>query len=112
MYHAFKLVKAASFMDEKLSIRVNIAERYYPLKVDRSDEEKVRRAVKLINEKVLGYKQRHGDKDVQDWLAMACMFFALKMVESEANQDMEVAMKGMRDLDKKLSEYLEYVVEK
>lgn len=98
-------------MDEKLSIRVNIAERYYPLKVDRNDEEKVRRAVKLINEKVLGYKQRHGDKDVQDWLAMACMFFALKVVESEANHDMEEAMKGMRDLDKKLSEYLDYVVE-
>ncbi len=99
-------------MEEKLSIRVNIAERYYPLKVDRNDEEKMRKAVKLINEKVLGYKQRHGEKDVQDWLSMACMYFALKVVESEANQDLEVAMGGMRDLEKKLSEYLDYVVEK
>jgi len=99
-------------MDEKLSIRVNIAERYYPLKVDRNDEEKVRRAVKLINEKVLGYRQRYGDKDVQDWLSMACMFFALKVVESEANQDLEVAMRGLLDLDKKLAEYLDYVEEK
>ncbi|MDR2938635.1 MAG: cell division protein ZapA [Prevotellaceae bacterium] len=99
-------------MDEKLSIRVNIAERYYPLKVDRNDEEKMRRAVKFINEKVLSFKQRHGDKDVQDWLSMACMFFALKVVESEADQDLELAVRGMRDLDKKLSEYLDYVVER
>ena len=99
-------------MDEKLSIRVNIAERYYPLKVDRNDEEKVRKAVKLINEKALGYRQRYGDKDVQDWLSMACMFFALKVVESEANQDLEVAVRGMLDLDKKLAEYLDYAEEK
>jgi len=99
-------------MDEKLSIRVNIAERYYPLKVDRNDEEKVRRAVKLINEKVLGYKQRYGDKDVQDWLSMACMFFALKVVESEGSQGLEATMRGMLDLDKKLAEYLSYAEER
>ncbi|MDY6800169.1 MAG: cell division protein ZapA, partial [Bacteroidota bacterium] len=56
-------------MDEKLSIRVNVADRYYPLKIDRSDEEKIRKAAKLINEKVLQYKQRYSDKDVQDFLA-------------------------------------------
>jgi len=99
-------------MDEKLSIRVNIAERFYPLKVDRNDEEKVRRAVKQINEKVLSYRQRYGGKDVQDWLSMACMFFALKVVESEANHDVEVAVRGMLDLDKKLAEYLEYAEER
>ena len=36
-------------MDDKLSIKVNVAERYYPLKIDRSDEEKIRRAARLIN---------------------------------------------------------------
>jgi len=45
-------------MDDKLSIRVNVADRYYPLKVEREDEEKIRRAARLINEKVLQYKQR------------------------------------------------------
>ena len=96
-------------MDGKLSIRVNIAERYYPLKVERSDEEKMRKAVKLINEKVLGYKQHYSEKDVQDWLSMACMYFALKVVESEANQDLSAAMRGMLDLDKKLGEYLDFI---
>jgi cell division protein ZapA len=98
---------------EKLSIRVNIAERYYPLKIERDDEEKVRQAVKLINEKVLSYKQRHnGSSDMQDWLAMASMYFAMKVVENEQNQSLPKAIEGLKDLDKKLSEYLDYVTEK
>ena len=36
-------------MDDKLTIRVNIVYRYYPLKIDRKDEEKIRRATKKIN---------------------------------------------------------------
>ena len=39
-------------MEEKLSIKVQIAERFYPLKIDRQDEEKIRKAAKLINDKV------------------------------------------------------------
>ncbi|MCX6334430.1 MAG: cell division protein ZapA, partial [Bacteroidia bacterium] len=58
-------------MDDKLSIRVNVADRYYPLKVERENEEKIRKAARMINEKVLQYKQRYADKDVQDFLAMA-----------------------------------------
>jgi len=37
-------------MEEKLSIRVNIADRYYPLKIERDDEERIRRAAKMIND--------------------------------------------------------------
>jgi cell division protein ZapA len=40
-------------MDDKLSIRVNVADRYYPLKVERENEEKIRKAARMINEKVL-----------------------------------------------------------
>ncbi|GAJ21014.1 unnamed protein product, partial [marine sediment metagenome] len=65
-------------MDEKLSIRVNVADRYYPLKIDRRDEEKIRRAAKMINEKVLKYKQKYSDKDVQDFLAMAALQYVIK----------------------------------
>ena len=60
-------------MDDKLSIRVNVADRYYPLKVERENEEKIRKAARMINEKVLQYKQRYTDKDVQDFLAMAAL---------------------------------------
>jgi cell division protein ZapA (FtsZ GTPase activity inhibitor) len=66
-------------MDEKLSIRVNVADRYYPLKVERENEEKIRKAARMINEKVLQYKQRYTDKDVQDFLAMASLQYVIKL---------------------------------
>jgi cell division protein ZapA (FtsZ GTPase activity inhibitor) len=64
-------------MDDKLSIRVNVADRYYPLKVERENEEKIRKAARMINEKVLQYKQRYTDKDVQDFLAMASLQYVI-----------------------------------
>ncbi len=70
-------------MDDKLSIRVNVADRYYPLKVERENEEKIRKAARMINEKVLQYKQRYSDKDVQDFLAMASLQYVIKLIEEE-----------------------------
>ena len=70
-------------MDDKLSIRVNVADRYYPLKVERENEEKIRKAARMINEKVLQYKQRYTDKDVQDFLAMAALQYVIKLTEEE-----------------------------
>ena len=70
-------------MEGKLSIKVNIAERYYPLKIERVDEEKIRKAARTINEKVLLYKQKYIDKDTQDFLAMAALQFVIKLMEDE-----------------------------
>jgi len=78
-------------MDDKLSIRINIADRYYPLKIDRKDEEKIRKAARSINEKVLQYKQKYTDKDTQDFLAMAALQFVIKVLDSEGDtSDSEV----------------------
>lgn len=86
-------------MDDKLSIKVNLVDRYYPLKIDRRDEEKIRKAAKMINEKVLQYKQRYNDndKDTQDFLAMAALQFVIKNLELEN-------VSNEADLNSKLSE--------
>ncbi len=93
-------------MDEKLSIKVNVADRFYPLKIDGTDEEKIRKAARLINEKVLQYKQRYTDKDTQDFLAMAALQFVTKMIELEQNQNNEGLEAILQELDSELSEYL------
>ena len=87
-------------MDDKLSIRINIADRYYPLKIDRKDEEKIRKAARSINEKVLQYKQKYSDKDTKDFLAMAALQFVIKVLDKEADtSDSEVLEKiaGMNE---------------
>jgi cell division protein ZapA len=45
---------------EELSIKIRIAEREYPMKVKRDDEERVRTASRLINEKLKSYKDQFG----------------------------------------------------
>jgi cell division protein ZapA (FtsZ GTPase activity inhibitor) len=94
-------------MDDKLSIRVNVADRYYPLKVEREDEEKIRRAARLINEKVLQYKQRYTDKDVQDFLAMAALQFVIKLSEEEEKISSDYLPDAINELTQKIDAVLE-----
>jgi len=93
-------------MEDKLSIKVNVADRFYPLKIDRRDEEKIRRAAKMINEKVLQYKQRYTDKDVQDFLAMAALQFVIKVIDSDNRLDDSHIMEELKELNAELGEYI------
>ena len=93
-------------MDDKLSIKVNVADRYYPLKIERKDEEKIRKAARLINEKVLQYKQRYLDKDVQDFLAMASLQFVTRVIEMEGKFDIQPLEQKLQELDEELGDYL------
>lgn len=93
-------------MDDKLSIRISIADRYYPLKIERRDEEKIRSAARLINEKVLQYKQKYIDKDAQDFLAMAALQFVIKVLDLEVKNDMQLVMDEIRELNTELDSIL------
>jgi cell division protein ZapA (FtsZ GTPase activity inhibitor) len=94
-------------MDEKLSIRVNVADRYYPLKVERENEEKIRKAARMINEKVLQYKQRYSDKDVQDFLAMASLQYVIKLAEEEEKLSKDEFPDALKELIGKIDAVLE-----
>lgn len=76
------------------------------LRVDRDDEERIRKAAKLINDKVLQYKQRYNDKDVQDFLAMAALQYVIKNLEMENSQDASPLVNAVSLLDQKLEKIL------
>lgn len=61
---------------EKYSIKVNILNRPYPLLVRSEEEESVRNAARLINEKVKVYKERFSVKDDLDLVIMCCLELA------------------------------------
>ena len=94
-------------MDEQLSIKVQIAERFYPLKIKRTDEEKIRKAARLINDKVLQYKQRYTDKDTQDFMAMAALQFVINLLDCEQQQNVVSLEKELNDLSAELDQILE-----
>lgn len=72
-------------MDE-LSIKIKIADREYPMKVKKHEEERVRAAGKVINDKLKTYREQFGLDDKQDLLAMTA-FDALveKMAAEESD---------------------------
>ena len=92
--------------DDMLSIKVQIAERFYPLKIKRQDEEKIRKAARLINDKVLQYKQRYTDKDTQDFMAMAALQFVISLIDCEQQQNVVSLEKELVDLSSELDELL------
>ena len=63
-------------MDETLSIKVTIANRQYPLRIARAEEESVRKSAKLINERIKEYEENYAVRDPQDLLAMCVLQFA------------------------------------
>jgi cell division protein ZapA len=93
-------------MEDMLSIKVQIAERFYPLKIKRQDEEKIRKAARLINDKVLQYKQRYTDKDTQDFMAMAALQFVINLIDCEQQQNVVSLEEELNSLSSELDELL------
>jgi cell division protein ZapA (FtsZ GTPase activity inhibitor) len=93
-------------MEDKLSIKVNLVDRYYPLKIESKDEERIRKAAKLINERVMQYKQRYTDKDTQDFLAMAALQFVIKNLEIEDQINEQPFIESLAEINNELEEFL------
>lgn len=73
-------------MDE-LSIKVKIAGRTYPLTIPRNDEEKVRRAARLIDDQYHFFREQYAVKDRADLLAMVALQIATANLNAESKAD-------------------------
>ncbi len=96
-------------MKEKLSIKVSVAGRIYPLTIERHEEESVRKAAKLVNDKVTDYEQNYNIKDRQDLLAMTALNFASQyaLEKESTHQDDKNLIERLEKLDKLVSRELE-----
>lgn len=72
-------------MSESNDVKVNvvIAGRSYRLNVDKTEEDNVRRAVGMINERVEEYKRIYSDKDYLSLVSMVCIQLATSVVKNE-----------------------------
>lgn len=62
----------------KLSIKVVVAGRNYPLTVEESEKDLVEKAAAEINTKIQFLKENYAVKDAQDLLAMSALQIAVK----------------------------------
>lgn len=73
-------------MDEQeISIKVSIGDRNYPLKINAAEEEHVRKAAQLINEKAKFYRENFSVKDKQDALALTALEYATEALQLVRN---------------------------
>jgi cell division protein ZapA len=93
-------------MTEKLSINIKIDGRSYPLKVDKENEEKFRKAAKIINDIVLQYRQKYQTSDPLDVLAMTAFQFVLKSIDLEEKADRSPLFDELKKIDEELGDYL------
>ncbi len=85
-----------------LSIRIKIGDRDYPMKVRAEDEARIRRAGKLINDRLKRYREEFGLDDRQDLLAMVafdCMVETMEVSEmsSEAIEKVTSTIQQIND---------------
>ncbi|MHA4812397.1 cell division protein ZapA [Flavitalea flava] len=94
-------------MQELIPINVVIGDRTYRIKIERADEEQVRKALKTINDKIIEYKTHFAGKDMQDYIAMVLLWYATQLSAGE-NQSaisspiLEALSKMEQQLDKVL----------
>jgi cell division protein ZapA (FtsZ GTPase activity inhibitor) len=94
-------------MDE-LSISVTIADRSYKLAVEKDQEELVRKAVRLIDNRIKEYSNSYAYKDKQDLVAMVALEYAvssLKLERSQAEKEDHLD-RQLVTLDTTLNEFL------
>jgi cell division protein ZapA (FtsZ GTPase activity inhibitor) len=92
----------------ELSIKVLIAGRTYPLTIKKEEEESVRKAAKLINERVKEYEDNYSVRDKQDLLAMCALQIASQNLdlEKKAGSQNEEVETQLVEIDKLVSDYL------
>ena len=91
----------------EISIKINIADRVYPLKVNMEEEEIIRRAAKLINDRIREFQENYAVKDKQDLLSMCVLHYATASLKAEKKvmvEDTDVADK-VYQLDHLLSDF-------
>jgi cell division protein ZapA (FtsZ GTPase activity inhibitor) len=91
----------------EISIKINIADRVYPLKVNMEEEEIIRRAAKMINDRIKEYQDNYAVRDKQDLLSMSVLHYATATLKAEKkvmHEDTEVA-DTVYELDRLLNDF-------
>lgn len=88
---------------DQLSVKVKIADREYPLKVKQHEEERIRLAAKILNEKIKKFRELFGKDDKQDLLAMTAFDLMVEKIKHDevlalSNEHIENRLDYLEDL--------------
>ena len=95
-------------MDEKLKIKISIADRVYPLNVDMAQEEGLRSASKKIDIMMKQFEENYAVRDKQDVLAMCALQFATQVEQKQLDkvEDNTNTIEKLKNLNQLLDRFL------
>ena len=76
-------------MEELIPVNILVGDRNYRLKIKPSDEENLRKTIKLVNNKLIEFKTNFAGKDMQDYIAMVLIWYATQPTNSMNNEQLE-----------------------
>ena len=82
----------------KLDIKISLANRFYPMKIDENEEKIIRVSAIKIEKMLKIFKEKYSVKDDQDLLAMCALQLCVKLEKNEFN-DSEIEEKIIQGLD-------------
>ena len=90
-------------MSSHLKIKISIADRVYPLTIDPSQEEGLRKAAKQIEIMIKRFEKSYAVRDKQDVLAMSALQFAAQVEQKQIDttsdsQQLEERLKALDQL--------------
>jgi cell division protein ZapA len=93
---------------QQVMIKIKIADREYPIRVEAHEEAVVREAGRLLNESVNAYKERFKIHDKQDLLAMVAFDTVIDklLTEQRFTQQEQSLSQDISHLDKVLTDAL------
>jgi len=90
-----------------VSVKVEIADGIYSLKIKSEDERNVKQAVKLINQKIAGFEKNYGIKDKKDVMAMVTLQLVSQLAKekNQAEQELSTLKLVLEDVEQMLIQH-------
>jgi len=94
-------------MEQLIPVNILVGDRNYRLKVKPSDEENLRKTIKLVNAKLLEFKTNFAGRDMQDYIAMVLIWLATEQPASAlANEDYKELSQKLKSLEQLINDSL------
>lgn len=93
-------------MDDIFLIHVEIAGKSYGIRINRSEEQVAREAVRQIRKKMDQYRKKYSDVDVKDLLAMVTFQLSVENLKLEDKNDTSPFTEKIQELTDELESYL------
>ena len=91
---------------ELIPLNIVIGDRNYRIKILPSDEETVRKTLKVINDKIVEFRTQFAGKDMQDYISMVLIWYATQLKEDKSKTISDELLESLLKMEKQLDEVI------